>query len=96
MKILILVFLVFIVLRPTNIYAHTLDSDLIKLSEQIQATNLSELSEDESIEFIVENGIEIPDYLMDSPNLGGFVKWIIQSVETNPNYQFLYSYDVQV
>jgi len=44
------------------------------------------LSENESIEFIVENGIEIPDYLMDSPDLGGFVKWIIQSIEANPNF----------
>lgn len=77
MKILILVFLVFIVLRPTNIYAHTLDSDLIKLSEQIQATSLSELSEDESIEFIIENGINSINfqpffcfYLNSKPQLG--------------------------
>jgi len=70
-------FLVFILLVPTNIYAYTLDSDLIKLNGQNQTTKLSKFSENESIEFIVENGIEIPDYLMDSPDLGGFVKWII-------------------
>jgi len=83
MKILILVFLVFIVLRPTNIYAHTLDSDLIKLSEQIQATSLSELSEDESIEFIVENGINsinFQPFFLFLPKLKTTVRTLIETV----------------
>jgi len=36
------------------------------------------MSEDECVDFIVENGVVIPDGLISSPNLSGYVKSIIQ------------------
>ena len=55
---------------------------------------LSEMTEEESVDFIAENGIEIPnDYVNDS-GLGNFVLNIIQAVEANPDISFTFSYNV--
>jgi hypothetical protein len=55
---------------------------------------LSEMSEEECVEFIIENGIEIPGFFINYPELGAFVKKIIQAAESNPNVPMAYSYDV--
>jgi len=53
---------------------------------------LSQMSEEECVEFVVSNGIEIPEGLRDSEKLGSFIKFIIQSVEKDPTRKFSYSY----
>lgn len=53
---------------------------------QVQTKILSQMSEDECIEFIIGNGAIIPDGWDDEPEFGGYVKSIIQAVEANPNY----------
>ena len=47
---------------------------------------LSEMTEDECVEFIIQNGVIIPPHYTDLSDLGVFVKKIIQAVEDNPNY----------
>ncbi|MCL2675877.1 MAG: hypothetical protein FWE84_04760 [Firmicutes bacterium] len=51
---------------------------------------LSEMSEEECVEFIIENGVYIPKEYVDLPELGGFVKSIIQRIEEKPYYMFVY------
>lgn len=60
----------------------------------ITANSLSSMSEEQCIEFIISNGIDIPDDFVDLPQLGTFVQGIIQAVEANPNYMFAYGYSV--
>jgi len=50
---------------------------------------LSEMSEKECDEFIVQNGVEIPEGFS-----GSFVKNVIQSVEKNPYWNLVVSWDV--
>lgn len=68
---------------------HWQEAEILALTE-----NLSGLSEDECVEYIIENDIEIPLEYLDSPELGAFVKWVIEKVETNSNYDFMYNYEV--
>jgi hypothetical protein len=60
------------------------------ISAQATSGTLSQLSEEECIDFIVENGVEIPGEFVDSPELGVYVKGIIQAVEADPNCSFDY------
>lgn len=53
---------------------------------------LSQMTEQECIEFIVDSGVEIPVDFDNSPELGSLVKGIITDVESNPEYEFIYSY----
>jgi hypothetical protein len=55
---------------------------------------LSDMSETECLEFIIQNGIEISDKLIGHPNLGALVKRIIQAAERNPNAGAAISWDV--
>lgn len=50
---------------------------------------LSELSEDQCIEFILSAGLEIPEALSDYTSLGAFVKNVIKTVEDNPHHLFI-------
>lgn len=59
---------------------------------QITATSLLEMTDEECIDFIVGNGIEIPEDFVNSPELGSIIKSILQDIETNPNYEFAFSY----
>ncbi|MCH5163508.1 MAG: leucine-rich repeat domain-containing protein [Clostridiales bacterium] len=70
-----------ILIKPS--YAEEVQTQL-----DIQCTLLSEMTEDECIEFIVEKGVEIPDEFKNSPALGSLVKEIIQIVEEDPNADF--------
>lgn len=81
---------------PVGVKAYSLESSSPSQSTggQVELTILSEMQEDEYVDFIVENGVEIPADFVDSPELGSFVKWIIQTVEMNPNYEFLFSYQI--
>lgn len=56
--------------------------------------SLSQMTEDECIDFIIDKGVEIPSDFIDSPNLGKIIKSIIVAVESDPNYEFSYSYNV--
>jgi hypothetical protein len=47
---------------------------------------LSEMTEQECLEFIVKNGVAIPERFADIPEFGAFVKRLIHDVELNPNY----------
>jgi AMMECR1 domain-containing protein len=59
---------------------------IIKLDERItKKALLSDMTETECVEFIIQNGIEIPDGFIDDPELGALVKRIIQAVERDPN-----------
>lgn len=82
--------------KPTvfTVHAAELSSLSQTPSEQVQNTILSQMSEPECLEFITENGIEIPQEFIGSSDLGNFVKWAIQAVESNPDYEFLYNYTV--
>ena len=55
---------------------------------------LSEMSEQECIEFIIKKGVTIPDFFINRPNLGAFVKSSIQAAERNPNVPPAYSWGV--
>ena len=58
-------------------------------SQRVQT--LSDMSEQDCVEFIIQNGITIPDGF---PNLGAFVKSNIQTAERYPDAAPVYSYDV--
>lgn len=61
------------------------------------ATNpyvLSQMTEEECVEFIVDSGVEIPTDFENSAELGSIVKDMIVAVESNPEYEFVYSYNV--
>lgn len=55
---------------------------------------LSELSEEECLIFIAEQNVRVPDELQEYERLGEFVKSIIVTVESEPNYIFTYNYQV--
>lgn len=76
--------LFFAATSPTDISAQALTTD----------NTLSQMTEEDCINFLIENGIEIPEDLIDSPELGSFIKSIIEAVKINPNYEFAYSYNV--
>lgn len=59
-------------------------------------TRLSEMTEDECMEFILSNGVEIPEDLATIQNLSAFVKQTIIDVENDPNYECCYGYYVTV
>jgi hypothetical protein len=68
---------------------------VIALDERItKKALLSDMSETECLEFIIQNGIEIPDGFIDDPEFGAFVKRIIQDVERYPNAGVAISWDV--
>jgi hypothetical protein len=54
---------------------------------------LSEMTEEECLEFIIQEGVEIPNVLI-SPELGAFVKSIIQAAERNPDVSPGFGYTV--
>jgi len=58
------------------------------VTAQAQTNLLSEMSDNDCIEFIIENEIDIPAGYINKPNFGGFVKSIIQAVEIQPDYTF--------
>ena len=49
---------------------------------------LSQMSESDCLDFIISNGVEIPDEFYRISELGYYVKKIIETVEENPNYNF--------
>ena len=53
---------------------------------------LSEMTEDECLEFIVDNGVTIPQSYTNSPILKQFVKNTITYVENNPDAEFAYNF----
>ncbi len=55
-------------------------------------TRLSELSEEECIQFIQSKGLEIPEELKDYQSLGAFIKNVIAKIEENPYHQFIINY----
>lgn len=59
---------------PVGIKAYSLESSSPSQSigGQVEPTISSEMQEDEYVDFIVENGVEIPADFVDSPELGSF------------------------
>lgn len=55
---------------------------------------LSEMTEEECVEFIVKKGVTIPDSFIEHPKLGKIIKKIIQYTESYPNVPMAYNYDV--
>lgn len=53
---------------------------------------LSEMSEDECMSFIAQNNISIPKSLDDKESVKKFVKSTIETIESNPNYEFMYNF----
>jgi len=64
------------------------------LQRSINKPMLSELSEDQCIDFIIQQNISIPPQYADLPNLGTFIKSIIQAVENDPNYPLTMNYSI--
>jgi hypothetical protein len=54
---------------------------------------LSEMTENECIEFITDNEIEVPESFTDTAILGSFVQNIISRVEATPDLIFTFSHD---
>ncbi len=54
---------------------------------------LSRMSEEECVAFVVESGIQIPEGFIDNPEFGGFTKSLIQTVEADPDYRFFFNYN---
>jgi hypothetical protein len=67
-----------------------IEDEILKDRPNVQMF-LSDMTEAECLEFIIQNGIEIPDGF---PEVGAFVKRTIQAAESNPNVPSAYSYDV--
>lgn len=82
----ILVFMLFAMITPVAVQAHA----------YTPATALSQMTADDSIDFIVQNDIEVPDGWLDEPGFGDFVQSIIQAVETDPDISFTFSYNKTV
>lgn len=53
---------------------------------------LSEMTEDECLEFIIDSGVTIPQSYVNSPVLKQFVKNTITYVENNPDAEFAYNF----
>ena len=53
---------------------------------------LSQMSDQDCLKFILENGVELPSYLENENNIASFVKKIIINVEQNPNYFITYNH----
>ena len=67
---------------------------VVKTYAAEESEQLSQLSEEECIRFVLDAGIEIPENLLNYEKLGGFVKEIIETVEVNPQYEFMYNFTV--
>ena len=65
---------------------------IFAFSDNCSIYDLSTISSDESIEFVIEHNIEIPNKIKNSVNLGKITRDIIQKVANNPNYIFAYNY----
>lgn len=64
-------------------------------SETYQPSHiLSQMSEDDCVEFLIQNDVKIPEGFIDYPGFSGFVKSVIKTIETNPDYEFVYNYSV--
>lgn len=82
----VLAFVLFATIKPSAVQAHA----------YTPATTLSQITADNSIDFIVQNDIEIPDGWLDEPGFGEFVQSIIQGVQDDPNYSSIFSYNKTV
>lgn len=58
----------------------------IKVDAQSQPPLLSEMTEEACMNFLEENGIEIPEYLIGTSQCGTLVKDTIQLIEEEPDY----------
>lgn len=59
----------------------------IKIDAQSQSNPLlSEMTEEACMNFLTENGIEIPEYLIGTSQCGTLVKDTIQLIEEEPDY----------
>lgn len=74
----------FAITRPATITAHA----------STPTVAFSQMSEDDCVDFIVESGAIIPNEFVGNPELGEFVKHIIQSVEANPDYPIAFNNNV--
>lgn len=64
------------------------------IQENTKNRLLSEMSEDECMQFLLESGVEIPEELKNYNGLGKFVKQTITTVENDPDHFFFYNYIV--
>ena len=64
---------------------------IFAFSDNCSIYDLSTISSDESIEFVIEHNIKIPNKIKNSVNLGKITRDIIQKVANNPNYIFAYN-----
>lgn len=94
LSILTIIFVLFLTcLTQTHAMESIPLSDNTSLINTSERSQLSDMSENECIEFIKQNGVEIPnDY--NSAEWAPFVKEIICIIEEHPNYEFSYNYTV--
>ena len=81
-----------LLLIPLLFVAFCIPSSAYALSAK--SSLLSSLSEDECIDFIISQGLQIPDELLDYPALGAFIKEIIVTIENDPDHIFVINYPV--
>ena len=52
------------------------------------------LSENQCLEYVKSSGVEIPQEFSGQPDIGNFVKSVIETCVANPNVSFHYNYSV--
>lgn len=55
--------------------------------------DFANITEEESLQFLEDHGIDIPDKFHDYLDIGSFVKGLIQLVYYDPSYEFVFNYD---
>ena len=68
-------------------------NNYVSVSAEENFIYLSEMTEEECIDFILNEDIEIPNDIINNLTLGNFVKEVITRIEINPTYSFAFSYN---
>lgn len=55
--------------------------------------DFANITEEESLQFLEDHGIDIPDKFHDYLDIESFVKGLIQLVYYDPSYEFVFNYD---
>ncbi len=91
-SVILYLFLVFFMAICMSIITYSIDVK-VSADEYISEVQLlSELNEDECYQFITEHGVELPEGLELDDDVKSFIKNVIQNVENDPNYHFVYNY----
>lgn len=86
-------FIYIVIILFTSIFFFAIgEIERVGVKAENEKYRLSEMSEEEIIDFVNMNNIEIPEEFAKNSDLGLFIKDIVQTVETNPYRNFSFSY----